>query len=206
MKVTTMTHISRFVSLAIAFVEAPASISGTAPGMTHLAAMGMLIAQRGIGGDWRFSLRSHALAAGDGEDGLLLWASEAMPASGVVLGWQLADRIVPPLLSAGAGADPDTGRAFLDRLARLVTMPSVDLAVPHGGAGAPPLAEIAGAREIAVPTLTPLEIESAWAFGNRALLASHVEAQAVATWRLWLAEANGAGEAASTAFERWIAA
>lgn len=202
MKVTAMTIVSRFVSLAVVAVDVPLSRTPP-PGMSHLAAIGMLIAQCNADGDWRFSLRSNAVGAGEGEDGLIAWMSNAMPKEGMVIGWQLAERIVPPLLDAGASGDPEIGRAFLDRLSHLVTMPCVDLAVHHGGAGARPLATIAERHGIAVPDLTPQDIESAWAFGNRPLLSSHVEALAIASWRLWLAEANGTAGAVTGAFEQW---
>lgn len=195
---------SRFVSIAVSYVDAPASTQGTLPATTHLAGIGLLIAQRGADGSFRFRLDSHALAAGDSEDGLLAWGCGAMPATGIVIGWQLADRIVPPLLDAGLSGDPEIGRAFIDRLSRLVTAPSIDLAVPHGGAGAPPLAEIAGRRGIPANAMTIAEIETAWAFGNRKLLSVDVEARAITTWRLWLAEGNGTAAAVSEAFERWL--
>ena len=203
MKATIMTVVSRFVSLAIAAVDVPVSRTPP-PAMSHLAAIGMLIAQRDANGDWRFSLRSHAIGAGQSEDVLIAWASEAMPPVGIVIGWQLGQRIVPPLLDAGVSGDPETGRTFLDRLSQLVTMPSVDLAVHHGGAGADPMIAVAERHGIVVPDLTVLDIESAWAFGNRSLLTSYVEELAIASWRLWLAEANGAAGTVTAAFEQWI--
>lgn len=199
-----MNSISRFITLAVIHVETPASVQGSLPAMSHLAAIGMLIADRGTDGQWRFSLVSHAAQAGEGEDALLSWATRMMPPSGIVIGWQLAERIVPPLLDAGASGDPDIDRAFLDRFMQLVTAPSVDLAIPHGGAGAPSLAEVAARNGIELPDLTAGHIEAAWAFGNRVLLEAQVEAMAVATWRLWLTEANGSGEFAAAAFEQWL--
>lgn len=108
-----------------------------------------------------FSLKRHAIPAGGGADALLLWAMTAMPAAGVVLGWQLADRIVAPLLDAGTVGDPEIGLAFLDRLTKLVTAPSVDLAVPHGGAGALPLAEVVTLHKISAPAFDPAAVASA---------------------------------------------
>ena len=199
-----MNQLSRFVALAVMHVETPTSIQGTLPAMSHLAAIGMLIAARDAEGQWRFSLVSHATEAGEGEDALLSWATRMMPPSGIVIGWQLAERIVPPLLEAGANGDPDIDRAFLDRFMTLVTAPSVDLAIPHGGAGAPSLTEIVARHGIELPSLTAGQVEAAWALGNRALLRKQVEAMAVATWRLWLAEANGSAGSAATAFDRWL--
>lgn len=199
-----MTYVARFVSLAVATVHAPASTTGTLPATSHLAAIGMLVAERRCEQDWRFSLHTHAVGAGDGEDRLLAWATGVLPDSGIVIGWKLAEAVLPPLLDAGATGDPEISRAFLDQLLKLVTAPSVDLALPHGGAGAAPLQTVAGRHGIALGAMTEGEIESAWAFGNRRLLAGHVEDCTVATWRLWLAEANGVAAAASQAFESWL--
>ena len=101
--------------------------------------------------------------------------------------------------------DPDTSAAFLTRFLHLITAPSVDLAIAHGGAGAPPLAEVLARHGIDVPSATPAQIESAWAFGNTGWLCEQADALAIAAWRLWLAEANGIAAAVSRRFERWWA-
>lgn len=198
-----MNIVSRFVSLAVVSVDTSASATGTLPVMTHLAAIAMRIAERDAEGEWHFTLERRAVGAGDGEDALLAWAIQTMPPSGIVLGWQLAERIVPPLLHAGTESDADIGRAFLDRFLKLVTAPSIDLAVRHGGAGAPPLSVVVARHGISFNPMTAGDVESAWAFGNVSLLAAQAEAEATATWQLWLAEANGTAGVATTAFARW---
>lgn len=198
-----MTKACSFVTLAVASIDIDANQHGAHAAMSHLAAIAVLIAERDRDGEWSFALKRHAVAAGDGEDALMLWALNVLPTSGIVLGWQLADRIVAPLLDAGTTGDPELGRAFLDRLNRLVTAPSVDLAVPHGGAGAPSLTELAARHGIDAPLVDPAAIESAWGFGNVDWLHEQVTAEAVAVWRLWLAESNGTATDASAAFDAW---
>lgn len=197
-------NICRFVSLAITTLDTSAATAGSLPAMSHLAAIGMLIAERNPDDQWRFALRRHAIGAGEGEELLLAWATRAMPATGIVIGWQLADAVVTPLLEASNDADPDIARAFLDNLTTLVTTPSIDLAIAHGGAAAPPFAEVVAAQGINLVPLTTAEIESAWSFGDTDRLRADVAASAVAAWRLWLAEANGAGADARAAFEAWL--
>ncbi|MBN8816522.1 MAG: hypothetical protein J0J06_13870 [Sphingomonas sp.] len=197
--------ICRFVTLAVASVTVPASRAGTCPAGTHLAAIGMLIAERGPDHEWHFTIETGAIGAGDSEDVLLRWAATAMPDTGIVIGWQLADAVIAPLLDAGASGDPELGRVFLDRLTKLTTALSVELAAPYGGAGAPPLAEILGARDIECAAIGDADVESAWAFGNTAWLRDYVSAQVIAAWKLWLADGNGTTEAASAAFATWLA-
>lgn len=197
-------NICRFVSLAITTVETPAATSGTTPPMTHVAAIGMLIAERDAEARWQFSLRRHAIVAEESEALPLAWAARAMPATGIVIGWQLADAIVMPLLEAGRDTEPNIARAFLDRLTTLVTTPSVDLAAMHGGASARAFADVAARHDIIIAPLSAAEIGSAWAFGNVDALRADVAQRAIATWRLWLAESNGTGAAALTAFETWV--
>lgn len=100
-----MTKTCRFVTLAVTTLDVPAAHEGSHQGLSHLAAFAMLIADRDADGNWTFSLKRHAIAAGDGEDALLVWATHALPDSGIVLGWQLADCIVAPLLDAGTIGD-----------------------------------------------------------------------------------------------------
>lgn len=198
-----MTTTCRFVSIAVAAVAIPAAADSKLLGETHLAAIGLLVAERD-GDQWRFSLRHQAIGAGESEKLLLAWAARVLPDSGTLLGWQLADDIAQPLLAAGGEGNPEIARGFFHQLMKLVTAPTVDLAVHHGGAGALPLADVAGKHGIATSPITGAEIESAWAFGERQRLRDHVAAQAIATWRLWLAESNGTAAAASAAFEAWL--
>ncbi|MEO9131318.1 MAG: hypothetical protein ABI240_08930 [Sphingomonas sp.] len=195
---------TRFVALSLATVLTPASNKGTLPAMSHIAGMAMLIAERNDDCNWRFTLESYAIAAGMGEDSLLVWAIGAMPDHGTVLGWKLADGILPPLLDAAADGDPEIGRAFLDRLMKLVTGLSVDLAIPHGGAGAAEFDTVAAARGIMAETMAKAGVESAWATGDTNRLRHHVEAEAIAIWQLWLLEGNGRAAPASEAFDGWL--
>lgn len=198
-----MMTICRFVSIAVAAIPIPADADSKLLGDTHLAAIGVLVAERD-GDRWRFSLSHQAIGAGESEKLLLAWAARVLPDSGTLIGWQLADTIVQPLLAAGAEGDPEIARGFLHRLKAMVSAPTVDLAIHHGGAGAPPLADAAHRHGIVTSPMTAADIESAWSFGERQRLRDHVAAQASATWRLWLAESNGTAAAASAAFDSWL--
>lgn len=195
---------ARFVALSVATLTSPAATSGSLPAMSHLAGIGMLVAERDEDHQWRFDLTSHAIGAGDGEDALLAWAGAALPAGGLMLGWQLADAVLPPLLDAAGQGDAEIGRAFLERFARLVTGLSIDLAVPHGGAGAPPLGTVVAKHGIAAGRMTAAAIESVWSFGETTGVREHVEADALALWQLWLLESNGRAAVAGTAFAAWL--
>jgi len=199
-----MTKTCCFVTLAVDAVRVPPSGGGDLPGLSHLAAIAVLIAQRDREGAWRFAIRRHAISAGESEDLLLAWATRAIPEEGILIGWQLAETVMPPLLEAVADGDPAIGHAFIERLVSLLSAPSVDLAVPHGGAGAPSLDVVAATMGFSMQSLSADEVESAWACGDRERLNGHVESQVIAAWRLWLAGANGAAEPASTAFDQWL--
>ena len=197
------TNSTMFVSLTVLTVDTPSSPNATWLAMRHLAAVAMLIGERAPGGTWTFALEQRAVGAGDGEDALLAWATAALPEQGVVIGWQLADAVVGPLLGATREGDPEIAAAFLAQLLKLITTPSVDLAIAHGGAGAPTFTAVAADHGIDAPTATAAQVESAWSFGNTSWLRGEAEAHAVAAWRLWLAEANGVAADVSSQFEQW---
>jgi hypothetical protein len=199
-----MTDTSRFISFAVAAVDIPDQGDRALIGSSNLVALAMLIAERDADHRWRFALEHRAIAAGENENLLLSWASQAMPESGIVLGWQLRDQIVQPLLEVSSDSDPEMARGFLGKLRKLLTAPSIDLAVHHGGVGAKPFADVVGTHGVATSPMNTGDIESAWAFGERQRLRDHVATQAIATWRLWLAELNGGGEAAKAAFAAWL--
>jgi len=68
---------------------------------------------------------------------------------------------------------------------------------------APTLAEVGARHGIDAPPLDPAAAASAWGFGERRWLRNLVAEEAVAVWRLWLAESNGLAAEASAAFEAW---
>lgn len=193
----------RFVTLSLTTVATPVSIGSGVPAQHHLAALAMLILEQTDAG-WAVRLRSAAVGAGDGEARLLAWATDQLPDSGIAIGWRLADNIVR-LLDAARETDPQVASPFIDRFTRLVTAPSVDLALGFGGAAAPPLVEVAAANGIPLVTMTPAEVETAWAFGDTASLRRDASAQAVAALRLWLAGAPSHAFPAKEAFTAWLA-
>ena len=195
---------TRFAALSITTVTSPVATSGDLPAMSHLTGIGLFVAERDETSHWSFDLASHAIGAGDGEDALLGWATKAFPGEATLLGWQLAGAVLPPLLDAASSGDAEIGREFLERLAMLVIGVSVDLAVPHGGAGAPPLSTVAAVRGIAAGRLTATALENIWSFGETKGVREHVEADALALWQLWLVEGNGRAAAAGEAFAAWM--
>ncbi|CAM3288969.1 hypothetical protein SPAN111604_14855 [Sphingomonas antarctica] len=194
-----------FVTLAVTTIDVPAARDSAHPAAKIVAAIAMLVAKRDDAGDWSFTLERRAIGAGTGEDALMAWATPLMPEAGTVIGWQLADRVVAPLIDAATIGDAEIGRDFLDRLMVLVTSPSIDLAIGHGGAGAPDLAIVCADRHIALYSQSAGHIASAWSFGELRPLTNQVSCEAIAVWQLWLAESNGHASAASDAFADWLA-
>ena len=195
---------TRFITLALTSVIVPASKSGHYGETQQLVSIAMLIADRDPNDRWHFEIKSSVIPAGTSEETLLLWLTHAMPEAGTVIGWQLGDDIVDPMLDAASDCDPEVGSAFLNRLMKLVTGASVDLAINHGGASAPPLEQVVKRHGIALQPLSSAQIESDWATGKVGSLRDNVTAQVIAVWKLWLQESNGTAAAASDAFSDWL--
>lgn len=193
-----------FITLAVAAI--PTSSFFVRPdGFDHfLAAISILVTHRDENDRWHFRIERNAIGSGQREDILLTWADAVLPEAGIVLGWQLADEIISPLLSATKDADPEVAQAFLNKLTKLLTAASVDLALEHGGEGAPSFSEVLKPHRIPLPALPRDQIETAWTLGQTTRLKAHVEAQAVASWRLWLAEAGPAADDIRAAFNAWL--
>ena len=196
---------TRFVTLSLTSVIVPASKFGHYGETQQLVGIAMLIADRDSNDRWHFEIKSSAIPAGTSEETLLLWLTHAMPEAGTVIGWQLGDDIVDPMLDAASDCDPEVGSAFLNRLMKLVTGASIDLAINHGGANAPLLQQIAAQQGISITPLSPAQIESAWATGDVGALRDDVTAQVIAVWKLWLKESNGTAASVSDAFSDWLA-
>lgn len=194
-----------FITLALTSVTIPASKTGHYRETQQVVGIAMLIAERNADDTWCFELKWNVTPPGTKEEPLLLWLTRALPDSGILIGWQLGDQIVDPLLDAALDSDPDIARAFLDRLTKLATGASVDLAIAHGGENASSLREVAVQHGIDLTPLSKVQIESAWACSDLDALRDDVRARMVAAWQLWLAQSNGAADAVNRSFGAWFA-
>ena len=98
----------------------------------------------------------------------------------------------------------DMVQHFLVRLHRLLSGGVVDLAVPRGGAAAPPFADVAEEMAISAPRIDLPSIFSAWATGRCEQHRADLEAQALALWRVFTRDAGMAGLSAEAATEDWL--
>lgn len=196
---------SQFITLALTSVTIPASTTGHYGETQQIVGVAMLIAERETDADhWAFQLKWNIIPAGTSEEVLLLWLTDALPEKGTLIGWQLGDEIIDPLLDAASDNDPDIARSFLDRLMKLATGASVDLAIAHGGENAPSLHDAARKHGISIDAVPATQIESAWALGDLDVLRDDVRARMIAAWQLWLAQSNGAADAVKRSFTAWL--
>ena len=171
---------------------------------SHLAGLGILIARSERSG-WSFELSALATSASEGEAPLLEWALSSLPAEGRVIGWRLAEEVIAPLLSAAEGVEPELSTAFLQRLYALVTAPSDDLALDHGGAAALSLGRHLLTLDLAGPLLTATQLEQAWTSGRAAPILEQLKVESTALLHLWSMRAPERAEL-RVAMGRWLAA
>jgi hypothetical protein len=206
MKDLTMisTNEATYVAVTATTVAMPSSNDGThAAG--QLIGIGILVAERDARGRWRFARRAHALADGDPVDPLLDWAAHRLPADATLIGWDVDHTLMPMLLGAVESATPGSACRFLERLARLTRGGIVDMALDHGGAGAPPLAIVAAECAIYSPAWQPDATVAAWASGRLDPARRDLADEALAIWRLFVRLAGVAGIDAEAAIDAWIA-
>ena len=122
---------------------------------------------------------------GEGEAPLLAWAAETLPAEGRVVGWRLAEDVIPPLLRTAEDAEPELSHRFLQRLYGLLTTPSDDLALDDGGAAAPSLPQHLLAHQLMPETMGAADIQHAWTNARTAPVVAQLRAEAVALLHLW---------------------
>lgn len=170
------------VAIAIATITEPAPRDGGDP-VRHLVGVALLhVADRAAGISCR--LLARVIPAGVGEAALVDWLTEHLPADATVVGWQLADDIVPMLLGAADEASPDAARAFVDALALAVGRGTIDVADDYGGVAASPFQQVCAAANIATAPIEPDELLAAWGLGRMEAVAETLGVNAVAAWRL----------------------
>lgn len=194
---------ARFVTLTTAVVATPATTNAAA--LTHLAGLALFIAQRDEQNRWTFAVHSDVAEAGHCEPQLLEWLADRLPPRATLIGWQIADRVLPPLLDAATHAPATIALHFTGRLARLATGISIDLAVDYGGAGAPSFHDVVAARGIDVTELDEETLFTSWAFGTLDGVSAALAKEAIALWRFWLASTGDAAAGAASATAQWLA-
>lgn len=192
-----------YVALTEVSVPVPASSDGFYPACRHLVGFGLLIARR-TGQRWAFRRLAGVIPAGEPESVLLEWLTRHLPEQATLIGWNVDHGLMPLLLDAARGAPPTIAHAALERLLTLMRPGIVDLALPVGGAGAPPFAGIAIEQAIYAPGWDAAKIESAWATGRMTGLRHDLADEAIAMWRLFLRRGGLSGVDAEAATDAWV--
>jgi hypothetical protein len=192
--------------IALTAVSVPMTASGNDTSLAdrHLIGLGMFIARQSRDG-WRFSRRARVVCAGEPEADVLAAIARDLPSGGTLIAWQLDHALVPSLLEAAASAPPVTARAFLQPLGQLLRGGAVDVALGHGGAGAPTLAAVATDMAIYAPTWNADAVLGGWACGRTAEIRWGLADEALAIWRVALRSSGVNGAGAEAATDAWTA-
>ncbi len=193
-----------YIALTAVTVEMPASANGVHAAETNLVGVGLFIAKRNADGRWRFERRAHAISAGEPEGTLLEWITSRLPGAAMMIGWNVDHQLVPALLDAAATAPPAVAHRFLERLTHLLKGGVVDIALRHGGAGAPTLNEAASDMAIYAPVWNVEVITGAWAIGAVDRLRRDLADEAMAIWRTFVRTAGVTGLDAEAATDAWV--
>ena len=152
----------------------------------HLAGIGLFRLAEPSPGEIDFGIAVRAVPeASNANDALLLrWLADQLEDPATLVGWRLADSIVPALIAASTNASPREDRVFVDALARSVGIGAVDLADRFGGAAAPAFHAICAGGSIA--TIAPAAEMLATTGEQRTLaITPMLAANVTATMRLW---------------------
>ncbi|CAM3231592.1 YprB ribonuclease H-like domain-containing protein [Sphingomonas antarctica] len=193
-----------WVAMTAATVAVPASRCGNHPPDRCLVGIGLFIAEHGATGRWHFERYAHALIAGEREDGLLEAIADRLPPFATLIGWNVDQVLVPLLLETAAVVPPTIEHHFSARLYRLLSGGVVDMALCHGGMGAPPLATVARTTAIDAPDMDADGIASAWASGEVRQLHADLADEALALWRIFVRAAGSPGVEVDVATDAWL--
>jgi hypothetical protein len=179
-----MTLLPPSLAISIATVETPKPPSEDGSTYTFTAGIALLeVEQLGLA-DFRFRTAVRAGAAGVRESTFADWLLDHLPADRQVIGWQLADQILPTLFEVANASPPQVALDLIDRLAAMVTLDAVDLADLHGGRASPPFAQVCAAAGIPALHMAQEDVCSAWSIGRQAELVGLLATNVIAAWRL----------------------
>lgn len=180
------------IAITIARIRSADPHTGTIK--QHLAGIGLfhLVEQAPGEFDAVIAVQTSPAGSNQNDEALIRWLTDQLHEPATLVGWRLADTVVPGLLAASTNASPHEDRAFVDALALAVGTGAIDLADRFGGAAAPSL--YAACRDDTIPTIEPVAemLADQGPVRDRAISAM-LAANAAATVRLC---ANGAPERA----------
>lgn len=175
------------IAIAIATVDEPSSTAEDQSDR-HLIGVALFEAEERAPGEFLYRYCACAIPAGSSEAILIDWLRGRLPGGKIAIGWRLADDIVPGLLEAAREAAPEDAQAFVDALAAVLSMDSVDLADRIGDAAGRSFNELREAGNIPCWPMAEDEVLAAWALGREVELLGSLATNVVATWRNWVRE------------------
>ena len=193
-----------YVAVTCTTISVPAFTHGADVASKRLVGIAFLVAEVGRRSRWHFSRRAYVILAEQPETALIEWATSRLPIKAMLIGWNVDHVLVPALLAAAATASPILGRQFTSRLHRLLRCGVVDLALKHGGAGAPTLANIAADMAIYAPAWNANAVTSAWTAGAVDQIRHDLADEALAIWRTFVRSAGVTGLSAEAATDAWV--
>lgn len=189
------------LSLATAWLDQPQL--GDRPQQTLLVGAAVLAVRQRFG-RWSFDLQSHSTIAGENRADTIRWLPDRLVPNARVLLWRAEDIVVPSLIATAETTD-DTlaGTTLLRALDRVFTGEVNDVAETYGGTHAESFDAIAHGRGLPFVPLKSSDLAEAHRIGRHGTIRDHLQARAIATWRLWAHEQPAADELAA-ATEAWL--
>lgn len=171
------------IAIAIATTTTPPSLTENGPDR-HLIGVALFEVEEHKPGAFLYRYGARTIPAGSSEAILVDWLNGRLPEGRFMIGWKLADDIIPALLEASQVAAPEDARIFIDALAALVSMDAIDLADRRDIAGRT-FSEMCAAGHIPCWPMPEEEVLADWAVGREVELLGFLATNVVAAWRSW---------------------
>lgn len=180
------------IAITIARIRSADPRTGTVT--QHFAGIGLFHIVEQAPGEFDATIAVQAAPAGSKlhDAALIRWLTDQLQEPATLVGWRLADGVVPALLAVASSASPHEHRAFVEALALAVGTGAIDLADRFGGAAAPSFHAVC--RSGAIPTIQPAaEMLAEHGPVRDQAISAILATNAAATQRLW---ATGTSERA----------
>lgn len=173
------------VAIAVVTVTTPKPPSAGPGTYQFLAGAALFEVEQVAPDDFSYRLAVSSVPAGTSEAVLAEWLTHHVPTDRRVIGWHLADTIIPALFEATDAASAAAAGDLIDALSKAVTMDAVDLADLHGGMAAPSFRDVCASAGVRACSMSDEVALGAWSIGRKVELLGMLATNAVAAWRLW---------------------
>ncbi len=154
----------------------------------HVLGAGIFHVREVAPDDFEYEIRTNVRDVWVEEMDLIRRLIDWVPADARMIGWRLAQDIVPAIFDVIDTAAPEEAHRLAERLTKAIRSGTTDLARDHAETGGASFEQVCAQHSIPVAEIPELLVKTAWTTGRTSPISLMMATNAIAAWRLAIAD------------------